>query len=93
MDDKFKLSEKSKQMLKELVDKPMIMMETIDITEFAPFRKLSFAIAESVDNRIMEKVIEIAREQGFTDLCLINKEFVVEALKREIERRKVNNGN
>ena len=58
MDDKFKLSEKSKQMLKELVDKPMIMMETIDITEFAPFRKLSFAIAESVDNRIMEKVID-----------------------------------
>ena len=50
-------------------------------------RKVAFEIAESFDDAIMKKVIDIAKEQGYTDLCLINKEFVVEALKKEIERR------
>lgn len=84
---KFKLSEKAKQTVKELTNSPIAIIKTVDICELAPFRKLAFEIAESLDNKIMEKVIEIAREQGYTDLCLINKEFVVEALKREVERR------
>lgn len=54
-------------------------------------RKLAFEIAESFDNKIYEKVIEIAKEKGYTDLVLINKEFVVEAFKREIERRRKEN--
>lgn len=50
-------------------------------------RKFACKVAESMDNKIMEKVIAIAKEEGYTDLMVINKEFVVEALKREMERR------
>ena len=51
------------------------------------YRKFAFEIAESFENKIMEKVIEIAKEKGYTNLVLINKEFVAEAIEREIERR------
>lgn len=45
---------------------------------------------ENFDNTIMSEIIKIAKEQGYTDLMLINKEFVVEALKREMARRELN---
>ena len=45
---------------------------------------------ENFDNAIMSEIIKIAKEQGYTDLMLINKEFVVEALKREMARRELN---
>lgn len=51
-------------------------------------RKVAMQVAESFDNAVMAKMVEIAREEGFTDLVLIDKEFVVTALKNEIERRK-----
>lgn len=91
MNDKFKLTEKAKQTLKAFSDSPITTIEIADITEFQPFRKMAFEIAESFDKKIMEIVIELAREQGYTDLCLLNKEFVVEAFKREIERRRKDN--
>lgn len=50
-------------------------------------RKVAMRVAESFDNAVMAKITEIAREEGFTDLVLIDKEFVVTALKNEFERR------
>lgn len=91
MKDKFKLSERAKRTLESAANFPITSIEIADISELTTFRKVSCEIAESFDNMIMKKVIEIAREQGFTDLWLINKEFVVEALKREVERRRVEN--
>lgn len=91
MKDKVKLSERAKRILESATNFPIAMIELADIGELTTFRKVSCEIAESFDNMIMKKVIEVAREQGFTDLCLINKEFVVEALKREVERRRVEN--
>lgn len=66
--------------------------ETSDVFEYSNTfeRKFAIQVAESFDNAIMEKITEIAKEQGFTDLVLIDKEFVVTALKNEIERRKRN---
>ena len=52
--------------------------------------KVFVATLENFDNAIMSEIIKIAKEQGYTDLMLINKEFVVEALKREIARRESN---
>lgn len=91
MEDKFKLSERAKRTLESAANFPITSIEIADISELITFRKVSCEIAESFDNMIMKKVIEIAREQGLTDLWLINKEFVVEALKREVERRRVEN--
>ena len=63
----------------------LLSMKPLNIDVFA--RKLGVQIAEKVDNEIMAKIIEIAKEQGCTDLLLINKEFVAEAIEREMERR------
>ena len=62
---------------------------TSDVFEYSNTfeRKLAIQIAESFDNEIMARITEIAREEGFTDLVLIDKEFVVTALKNEFERR------
>ena len=64
--------------------KPCDVFEGCDPIE----RRFAIQVAESFDNAIMEKITEIAREEGFTSLVLIDKEFVVTALKNEIERRK-----
>lgn len=50
-------------------------------------RKFAIKVAEDFDNAVFGSIFEIAKEEGFTDLVVIDKEFVTEALKREVERR------
>ena len=63
------------------------------IEEFEPERgiyklhaKLGFSCMSIVDNEIVKAVIETAREEGITDLILMDKDFVLRALKNELER-------
>ena len=39
-----------------------------------------------VDNEIVKAVVKAAREEGITDLILMDKGFVLRAIKNELER-------
>ena len=52
-------------------------------------RKYVIKVAELYDNALYEAIAKIAKEEGFTDLTIIDKEFVVTALKNEIKRREL----
>ena len=39
-----------------------------------------------VDNEIVKAVAKAAREEGITDLILMDKDFVLRAIKNELER-------
>jgi hypothetical protein len=56
-------------------------------TSFNIFHHVAIKIAESFDDAVLDKIKEIATEEGYDDLVLIDREFVVSALKHEIERR------
>ena len=39
-----------------------------------------------VDNEIVKAVVKAASEEGITDLILMDKDFVLRAIKNELER-------
>jgi hypothetical protein len=45
---------------------------------------------ENFDADVMGEIYKIAKENNIDNLFLLNKEFIVEALIREVERRKQN---
>ena len=50
--------------------------------------KLRAVVAELEDEEICRAIMEDAREAGFTDLYLIDKDFIREAILREVARRR-----
>jgi hypothetical protein len=50
--------------------------------------KMFAKIVDMRDKAIIDCVVEFAKEQGITDLFLLDAEFVKTALIREIERRR-----
>lgn len=44
-------------------------------------------VAEEYDNVIFEKICETAKEAGFTDAYILNKEFIITAIQNELNRR------
>lgn len=60
----------------------------VDCAKFSVVQQVSVMIAESFDNAVIQTIIDFAKQEGITDLFLIDKEFVKTALLREIERRK-----
>jgi hypothetical protein len=59
----------------------------VDCAKFSVVQQAAVIIAESFDNAIIQTIIDFAKQEGITDLFLIDKEFVKTALLREIERR------
>lgn len=57
--------------------------------------KIGVSCMSLVNNDIVKAVVEAAREEGITDLILMDKDFVLRALKNELERyhKENNNGN
>lgn len=51
-------------------------------------RKIHAEVLDMTDKTIVETVMRTAKECGVTDLYLIDKEFIVTAIKNELERRK-----
>ena len=45
------------------------------------------------DKIICQAIIDAAEEEGFTTVFLIDKEFIISAIKHEIERRKAHHDN
>lgn len=48
--------------------------------------KIAANCVSLVDNEIVKAVVKAAREEGITDLILMDKDFVLRALKNELER-------
>lgn len=49
--------------------------------------KIAICVGETMNQEFMAKISEIAKNNGITDLCVLDEEFVTTALKNEIERR------
>ena len=63
-------------------------------TDFDPFKgifevtqKVFCDVVDNLDNCIFETVSETARKNGFTEVVIFDKEFVLTALKNELNRR------
>lgn len=49
-----------------------------------PYRKLAHMIAEKMDNDMMENILAIAKEKGYTDVLMYNKHEIALALGKHI---------
>lgn len=66
-------------------DMPKITPEmVIESTEFDIINNVAIRIAESFDNAIVEECAEIAKEEGITDLVLLNKHDIAAAWRKQI---------
>lgn len=61
-----------------------------DLQANKAFYKVAAKVADLTEKTITQSIIEFAREQGYTDLFLIDENFVKSAIFHEMERR--NNG-
>ena len=49
-------------------------------------RNISVQFANMLDNEFMTEIVNLARENGITDLFVLDKKFVLDALKEKMER-------
>ena len=49
-------------------------------------RNISVQCANMLDNEFMTEIVNLARENGITDLFVLDKKFVLDALKEKLER-------
>ena len=49
-------------------------------------RNISVQFADMLDNELMTGIVNLARENGITDLFVLDKKFVLDALKEKLER-------
>lgn len=49
-------------------------------------RNISVRFANMLDNELMTEIVNLARENGITDLFVLDKKFVLDALKEKLER-------
>lgn len=50
-------------------------------------RKIEVNVIETIEQELIDAILKAAYEAGVTDLYLIDKEFIVSAIKHEKERR------
>jgi hypothetical protein len=55
---------------------------------FGYMHKAVIQAVKAHDEKMMDEILRVAKENGVTDLWLIDEEFVLTALKREIKRRR-----
>lgn len=53
---------------------------------FIARRNISVQFANMLDNELMTGIVNLARENGITDLFVLDKKFVLDALKEKMER-------
>lgn len=53
---------------------------------FIARKNISVQVANMLDNEIMTTIVNLARENGITDLFVLDKKFVLDALKEKLER-------
>ena len=53
---------------------------------FTAKRNICVQVADMLDNDIMDCIIDLAKENGITDLVVLDKKFVLDALREKMER-------
>lgn len=48
--------------------------------------KLAVIAADAMDNAILDEIIRTAKAEGITDLIVLDKKFIVEAIREKMER-------
>ena len=48
--------------------------------------KLAVIAAEETDRAILDEIIRVAKSEGITDLIVLDKKFIVEAIREKMER-------
>lgn len=51
-------------------------------------RKSCIQSVKAFDEKLIDEILRVARENNVTDLWLIDEEFVITAMKNEIKRRR-----
>ena len=67
---------------------PEIKPINFDETVWSFTSKLGAYVTDVTDRAIIDTIIKHATEQGFSDLYLIDEEFIKSAIVHEIQRRK-----
>ena len=55
-------------------------------TVLSAIRKAFTLWEENVDSYIMDEIIKMCKEHGITDLYVLNKDFILSAIREKMER-------
>ena len=55
-------------------------------TVASAMRKAFVLWKEDVDNYIMDEIIKMCKEHGITDLYVLNRDFILSAIREKMER-------
>ena len=61
--------------------------DVIEPTTYSIQREWALKVAEAYDEKLFSEIVKLAREEGYTDVTILDKEFIITAIKNEIERR------
>lgn len=61
--------------------------DVLDATTYSIQREWALKVAEAYDEKLFSEIIKLAREAGITDVTILDKEFIITAIKNEMERR------
>lgn len=69
-----------------------IPAQSIDLSEGVNsyVAKIAVQIQETVDNAIVDEIVKVAKEQGISDVYLLNKKNILPALKKQLMPMKPN---
>lgn len=56
------------------------------------FEKIRAEVLDMHDRTLVDAVVNFAKDEGYTTLYLMDKEFITAAIKHELERRGLTNG-
>lgn len=59
-----------------------------DLTDPFTIKSISATVADMTDNAVYNAIIRSAQESGVTDLYLMDKKFVADALREKLDREK-----
>ena len=71
-------------------DSPFMNRVTVintDTTLYSYVNNVCITAQANLDNAVLQKIFEIANREGYDEAIVIDKDFVIEALEREVERR------
>lgn len=60
--------------------------ELADATVYAMTKHAAVAFAKGTDQMILDAIIQKAKENGITDLYVLNEDFILAAIREKIER-------
>lgn len=62
--------------------------EWADSTVYSMTKHAAVAFAKGTDQLLLDAIIQKAKENGITDLYVLNEDFILSALKEKLERER-----